>query len=112
MRLKSGIWASALIRRANGAGAFAMMRRRGAEEAGAIFVKVTRPDGTAALYGPALASLEAEPGERRFEALLPPGTPEPEVESRMAREAGYDSDLWFIEIEDREGRSFLDLAAG
>lgn len=113
MRLKSAIFVSAVLRRANGAGAFAAVRRRGAEEAGAVFVKVARLDGTAALYGPAMPSLEPaeqEEGVRLFTPLVPPGAPESEAEERMARELRYDTDLWFVEIEDREGRCFLDLA--
>ena len=46
MRLKSGIWVAAYLRRCNVEGAFAAVRRRGAEEAGAIFVVVNRLDGT------------------------------------------------------------------
>ncbi|QFR31692.1 DUF1491 family protein [Ancylobacter sp. TS-1] len=113
MRLKSAIWVSALIRRANGAGAFAAVRRRGAEEAGAIFVKVSTQDGRAALYGPALPSLNAEPepGVRLFSVIVPAGSAESDAEARMAREIGFDPDLWFVEIEDREGRCFLDLSA-
>lgn len=113
MRLKSAIFVSALLRRANGAGAFAAVRRRGAEEAGAVFVKVATQDGNAALYGPALPSLDGPPGDegvRFFTPLVPEGTPESEAEARMAREMRYDSDLWLIEIEDRAGRCFLDLA--
>jgi hypothetical protein len=49
MRLKSAIWVAAYIRRCNLEGAFATLRRRGAEEAGAIFVKINRLDGTAEL---------------------------------------------------------------
>ncbi|MCK0196372.1 DUF1491 family protein [Ancylobacter sp. 6x-1] len=108
MRLKTAILASAVVRRANGAGAFAAVRRRGAEEAGALFVKVARLDGTAALYGPAPPSFDDVDNERRFEVVLPAGSTEADVEARMAREIGFDPDLWFIEIEDREGRSFLD----
>ncbi|WP_371345249.1 DUF1491 family protein [Ancylobacter sp. IITR112] len=115
MRLKSAIFVSALLRRANGAGAFAAVRRRGAEEAGAVFVIVATQDGRAALYGPALPSLDAaaaeDDGVRRFTLLVPPGSPESEAEARMAREARYDSDLWLVEIEDRAGRCFLDLAS-
>jgi hypothetical protein len=48
MRLKSGIWVAAYIRRCHLEGAFAAIRRRGAEEAGAIFIKLNRLDGTAA----------------------------------------------------------------
>lgn len=113
MRLKSGIFVSALLRRANGAGAFAAVRRRGAEEAGAVFVIVATQDGKAALYGPALPSLDGAPedeGVRLFTQLVPPGSPESDAEARMAREARYDSDLWLVEIEDRAGRCFLDLA--
>ncbi len=40
MRLKSGIWVAAYIRRCGVEGVFAAVRRRGAEEAGAIFVVV------------------------------------------------------------------------
>ena len=46
MRLKSGIWVAAYLRRCNVEGAFAAVRRRGAEEAGAIFIKINRLDGT------------------------------------------------------------------
>ncbi|MCJ8143847.1 DUF1491 family protein [Ancylobacter sp. A5.8] len=111
MRLKSAFWVAALIRRANGAGAFAAVRRHGSDEAGAIFVKVATLDGHAALYAPALPSLDAreDTGDRSFEQRLPPGSPEPEVEERMRREIGYDADLWFVEIEDREGRHFLEI---
>jgi hypothetical protein len=34
------------------------------------------------------------------------------VEARLGRELGFDSDLWIVEVEDRAGRHFLDLAAG
>ncbi|MFG1464275.1 DUF1491 family protein [Xanthobacter sp. DSM 24535] len=112
MRLKSGIFASAIVRTANGAGAFAAVRRRGSEEAGAVFVKVATLDGTAALYGPAPQSaFDAETsGARLFSVLVPPGSPESASEERMAKEIRFDSDLWFLEIEDRAGRSFIELA--
>src|SRR5258708_23125558 len=68
MRLKSGIWVAAYLRRCQIEGAAAVLRRRGAEEAGAIFIKVSRLDGTADLYGPAPQSAfhEARPSERVF----------------------------------------------
>ncbi|MBS7542032.1 DUF1491 family protein [Ancylobacter oerskovii] len=110
MRLKSAIWVSALLRRANGAGAFAAVRRRGAEEAGAVFVKVATLDGKASLYGPAPPSFDDEASpERRFTPLVA-DRPEAEAEERMGKEIRFDPDLWFVEIEDRAGRSFLDLA--
>jgi hypothetical protein len=112
LRLKSAIWVAAYVRRCHLEGAFAVVRRRGAEEAGAIFVKVSRLDGTAALFGPApqTAFVEAHPSERRFVSCLVEGfVPEANVESRIARELNFDSDIWVVEIEDRNGRHFLDM---
>ena len=34
------------------------------------------------------------------------------AEERLRREISFDPDLWIVEIEDREGRHFLDLAKG
>lgn len=50
MRLKSSIWIAAYLRRCQHEGAYGLVRRRGAEEAGAIFIKINRLDGTADLY--------------------------------------------------------------
>jgi hypothetical protein len=114
LRLKSAIWVAAYVRRCHLEGAFAVVRRRGSEEAGAIFIKVSRLDGTAALFGPAPQSAfeEARPGERRFVSAMAGGyVAESEVERRLVRERDFDSDLWIVEIEDRAGRHFLDLAA-
>lgn len=111
MRLKSGIWVSAYIRRCNVEGAFAAVRRRGAEDAGAIFIKVNRLDGTADLYGPAPQSAfeDAHPVDRAFvPGLKVQPVAEADVEARLAREVGFDPDVWIVEIEDREGRHFLD----
>ena len=111
MRLKSSVWVSAYLRRYNGAGAFAVLRRRGAEEAGAVFIKVSRLDGTAQLFGPApqTAFGEDDPGDRMFS---PAGSTEPvseaEVERYLTRELRFDPDLWIVEVEDRGGRNFLD----
>jgi hypothetical protein len=114
MRLKSSIWVSAYVRRCDIEGAFAAVRRRGAEEAGAIFVKISRLDGTGALYGPAPQSMidDEQSAERLFIALA--GAKEPasdaDIEARLARELKFDPDVWIVEVEDRQGRNFLDRA--
>ena len=111
MRLKSAIWVAAYIRRCYAEGAFAAVRRRGAEEAGAIFIKLNRLDGTAELYGPAPQSAfdEARPADRLFSPCVA-GQPVPEdkIEERLVRELRFDPDAWIVEIEDRAGRHFLD----
>jgi len=112
MRLKSAIWVAAYLRRCNVEGVFAAVRRRGAEEAGAIFIKINRLDGTASLYGPAPQSAfdDARPSDRIFTAVLGGTTPVPDadIEARLTREIRYDPDVWIIEAEDRAGRTFLD----
>ncbi len=111
MRLRSSVWVSAYLRRCQVEGAFAALRRRGAEEAGAVFVKVNRLDGTADLYGPApqTAFDEAHPSDRAFVAL-PKQQPasEADVEAILARQLKFDPDLWIVEVEDAAGRHFLD----
>lgn len=108
-RLRSDFWVAAHLRRCATEGLVAVLRRRGATEAGAIFVKVDRLDGSASLYGPAPQALVAGGGPRRFTPLLR-DVPAAEVEARMAREGRFDSDYWLIEIESRTGAHFLDLA--
>jgi hypothetical protein len=111
MRLKSAIWVAAYVRRCNGEGAFAAVRRRGAEEAGAIFIKLNRLDGTAELFAPAPQSAfdEANPTDRAFTRSLGEApVPEAKVEERLAREIRFDPDTWIVEIEDRAGRHFLE----
>lgn len=112
MRLKSGIWVAAYLRRCNVEGVFAAVRRRGAEEAGAIFIKVNRLDGTGTLYGPAPQAVfdEAQPADRMFMAQVGRERPaaEAELEARLVKEIRFDPDLWIVEVEDRAGRNFLD----
>lgn len=114
MRLKSGIWASAYLRRCNIEGAFAAVRRRGADEAGAVFIKLNRLDGTGILYGPAPQSVfdDARPADRLFTIVLGRDGPVPdaEIEARLTRELKFDPDIWIVEVEDRAGRNFLDDA--
>jgi hypothetical protein len=111
-RLRSDFWVAAHLRRCAVEGVDAVLRRRGAAEAGAIFVKVDHLNGTASLYGPAPQSLFAERGlERLFTAVLQSAMPV-DVEERMKRELRFDPDLWLVEIDDAKGRHFLDIAPG
>jgi hypothetical protein len=112
MRLRSDIFVSAYLRRCSLEGAPAMLRRRGAAEAGAVIVKVDRLDGTCALFGPAPQSeVSDQPGVDRLFMRLhqEPFIPVPDAEAKIARELRFDSDLWLVEVEDRSGEARLDL---
>lgn len=110
MRLKADVWVSAYLRRCNAEGAFGAVVRHGDDDAGAIFIKINRLDGTARLFGPAPMALDqpARP-DRAFAAHVDrPDAKERDIDTYLARQAEFDPDLWIIEVEDRGGRHFLD----
>jgi len=112
MHLRADIFVSAYLRRCGVEGAFAALRRRGSPEAGAIFVKLDRLDGRAALYGPApQTELADRQGiDRLWIRLHKDEWIDPaDAEARMTKEISFDPDLWLIEVEDAKGRCFLDL---
>jgi hypothetical protein len=112
MRVTSGLWVAAYIRRAFVEGAFAAVVRRGSEEAGAILVVVDWLDGTVDLYGPApqTAFDDSRPTDRLF-SRIGNRIDRLAMQERIASETRFDSDIWVVEIEDRQGRSFLEIAA-
>src|SRR4051795_8394435 len=103
MRLKTSIWVAAYLRRCQTEGVYGAVRRRGAEEAGAVFVKVARLDGTAMLYIPAPQTVydDSRPIERLFTPTSAEPSSESSVEERLAKEIRFDPDAWIIETEDR-----------
>ena len=111
MRVTSGLWVAAFVRRCHGAGAIATVARRGAEEAGAIAIVIDRLDGRQELYLPApqTAFGEEEVSDRLFQRVLADADGVA-VRERLARERRFDPDLWVVDVEDRAGRVFFDLA--
>jgi hypothetical protein len=102
-RLKSALYVQALIRRAETAGASAYLVRRGAEEAGAVFLKVNRLDGKTTVLSPA-----SRGGERVWMRPLGEGADAQRCAQYFTKELRFDPDIWIVEIEDREGRAFVD----
>jgi hypothetical protein len=110
-RLRTDFWVAALRRRAEAAGAFISIARRGADGAGTIFVLVDRRDGRFDLYGPAPQSFFDDDGQSdRLFSLIVRDATEATTQARMQQEMKFDPDLWLVDIEDKEGRAFLDLA--
>ena len=112
MRVKSNLWVAAYLRRCQNENIFGVVRRRGAEEAGAIFIKLALLDGNALLFTPApqTAYADSRPTDRVFSPSTPQPVAEQTIEDRLAKEIRFDSDIWIVEIEDRAGRHFLDIA--
>lgn len=103
-RLKAGIFVRALIRRAEVAGASAFVVRKGAEEAGAVILTLSRLDGTCLLLN------QARDGKGALVWARPLGDWSEEAKARawLDKQIRFDPDLWIVEIEDRAGRAFVD----
>jgi hypothetical protein len=103
-RLKAGIFVSALIRRAEVAGAAAFVVRHGSDEAGAILIKIARLDGTCTVL------TQARRGEGELVWVKPLGDSADDTAATafFEKQMRYDPDLWIVEIEDRQGRVFVD----
>ena len=109
MRLRAEFWVKAYIRRCLGEGAAAVVVRHGDDDAGAIFIKINRLDGTCLLFAPAPAGLSGAESDRRWVAVLAPdGVAECDADHFLSREADFDPDIWLVEVEDRDGRHFID----
>lgn len=104
-RLPARLWIEALVRRAQLAGASAFVVQHGDDERGDVLIKVANLKGQAAAYAPSM-NLE---GARIFLnlAMQGVGPDEASVDEYVQRAKGRDRDLWIVEIEDREGRTFL-----
>jgi hypothetical protein len=107
MNLKSAIWVSALLRRCQGEGKFGAVLRKGAEEAGAVYVVINHLDGTYDLLVPPPGPSHDEEGTRLFEKFFAAPVSWDEVRARIDKQAGFDPDIWAVEIEDREGLAGL-----
>lgn len=109
--LKTEIWVSALIARAQIAGAAAYVVKKGDLDTGSVIVKIASIDGHAELLIPSrnlagdMIFVHFEPsqhsngiGEQNIEFAI-----DKYIEKRISQ----DRDLWVIEIEDKHGRNFL-----
>jgi hypothetical protein len=111
MRLRSDFWVSAYLRRCGGEGINVVLRRRGASEAGAIFVLIDHLNGLGDLYGPAIQCLLTEHSGstmRMFQSLMSQVS-FLEIETRLQKEIRFDADLWIVACESPDGQHWLDV---
>jgi hypothetical protein len=105
-RLKAGIFVRALIRRVQVAGASAFVIRSGAEEAGSIILRVAKLDGSVLVLNQARNAK----GELVWAQPLGGWVTEARAGEWCDKQVKFDPDLWIVEIEDRDGRAFVDEA--
>lgn len=103
MKFSTDIWVAALIRRAELGGGYAVVVRKGDARAGSVLVKViNRTDNSVRLYAEATRAdgetIWMRPSRAETEA---------ELDAYVERARRIDPDLWVVEVEDRQGRSFL-----
>ncbi|KAJ04597.1 DUF1491 family protein [Sulfitobacter mediterraneus] len=102
-RLTSRFWIDAYLARLRFQDIPAFVVAHGDDTGGAVLVKLSTLDGRAKVFQ---RSFDLMSGERRWVELS--SGPEAEVDDAIARQRGFDPDIWVIEVEDRQGRHLLD----
>lgn len=102
-RLTTRFWVDAYVTRLRLVDIPCFVVAHGDDTAGSVLVKVNTLDGRACLYQRGYDLLT----DTRTWNVLAEGA-ESDVDDALARQRGFDPDLWVIEVEDRRGRHLLD----
>ncbi|WP_299146909.1 DUF1491 family protein [uncultured Tateyamaria sp.] len=102
-RLTSRFWVDAYLARLRLADIPAFVVAHGDDTGGVVLVKLNMLDGNATLFQRTFDLMT----DTRVWSELEAG-PEQDVDAAVARQRGFDPDLWVIEVEDRAGRHLLD----
>lgn len=103
MRLTAEFWVQAYLARLRLQDIPGFVVAHGDDTAGAVLVKLNTLDGKAVLYQRVFDLIS---DTRRWDVLA--DGDEADVDAAVARQRGYDSDIWVVEVEDRLGRHLLD----
>ncbi len=109
--LKTEVWVSALIKRAQIGGASAYIIHKGDRDVGSVLIKISTLDGNARLVSPSRdldgnliwVDLSKTIAKVSLEVL----SLEAQIDQYMQKRISQDIDLWLVEIEDKLGRDFL-----
>ena len=102
-RLRADFWVQAYLARLRLAAIPAFVVAHGDDSAGSVLVKLATLNGQARAF---TRSFDLATGGRAWVTLAEGD--EAMVDSAIARQRGFDPDLWVIEVEDRQGRHLLD----
>ncbi len=103
MRLTAEVWVAAYLTRLRLVEIPAFVVQKGDATAGAVLVKLNTLDGQACCYQRAFDLMT---GDRRWDVLVE--GEEAVVDASVAKQRGFDPDLWVIEVEDKAGRHLLE----
>jgi len=101
-RLTARFWVDAYLARLRVYDIPAFVVAHGDDTGGAVLVKLATLDGKAALFQ---RSFDLMSGGRAWVEMV--SGSEAEVDASIAKQRGFDPDLWVIEVEDRQGRHLL-----
>ncbi|WP_372991738.1 DUF1491 family protein [Sulfitobacter sp.] len=101
-RLTAQFWVDAYLARLRVYDIPAFVVAHGDDTGGAVLVKLATLDGKAALFQ---RSFDLMSGARAWVEMV--SGSEAEVDASIAKQRGFDPDLWVIEVEDRQGRHLL-----
>ena len=88
-----------------------MIARKGASEAGAVFIRILIQDDQVRLLGPQPGATYNASGDRNWHSVF---GAEPvcaqQADEYLSKQIGYDPDIWIIDIDDRTGTALLDIS--
>jgi hypothetical protein len=108
VRLQSHVWVSAFLRAETAANGYPAIMRKGAAEAGAIFIVHDHPDGTVSVYAPA-PQTQFGPGDaqdRKFDRVLD-HVDRARSQEWLEKQVRFDTDCWIVGTERRDGEPSL-----
>ncbi len=102
-RLATYMWVGALMRRAEAAGAFATVLRKGDPVAGAVILIARARDGRMTAWSRAIH------GDKAVWTIAQEAGPDEttRIDRWLDRQAGYDPDMWSIELVTEEIQPFV-----
>jgi hypothetical protein len=102
-KLTSRFWVDAYLTRLRSFDIPAFVVAHGDDTGGAVLVKLSTLDGKAVLFQ---RSFDLMTGERSWSELT--SGSDLDVDASIARQKGFDPDVWVIEVEDKLARHLLD----
>ncbi|SFI83957.1 DUF1491 family protein [Jannaschia pohangensis] len=102
-RLTASFWVAAYRKRLELFDIPCFVVRHGDDTGGAVLIKLNTLDGRAQVFQ---RSFDLMTGDRAW-IVLTEGA-ESDCDAAIARQSGFDPDLWVLEVEDRAGRHLLD----